>query len=121
MTFFAFLTIGLVCLIALFIYFSLVWDEDWVFGVIISSVLLLVSFIISTIPDVVKGKECRQAEVMKGFDSLIVKAPDWPEQFSTDFNCLEKPVRIVRTTYTNSWGLNENVGYTIEVIPVEKQ
>lgn len=121
MTFLAFLTIGLVCLIVLFIYLFFVWDEDWMIGVILSAILFIFSFVGSTIPDIVKSRECRQAEVMKGFDSLIVKAPDWPEQFSTDFNCLEKPVRIVRTTYTNSWGLNENVGYTIEVIPVEKQ
>lgn len=122
MTMLAFVTI--VCVLALIssMWLMVTYDEFPFFAlVMILAFATAICGILSCESNVIKSRQIKQAEVMKTFDALVIKAPDWPEQRSTDINFLDKPVQIVESTYVNSWGFMERKDYTVEVIPVEKQ
>lgn len=120
MTILAFITI--VCVLALIasMWLMVAYDEyPFICLVVILAFVTMICGALSSESNVIKSRQIKQAEVMKTFDALVIKAPDWPEQRSTDINFLDKPVQIVESTYVNSWGAMARKEYTVEVIPVE--
>lgn len=69
--------------------------------------------------DVLKTEK-RLAIVAETFDKIVLKATDWPEQTTTDFNALKKPVYVVRTEKVNKWGMDLKVEYTYEFVTMEE-
>lgn len=96
-------------------------DDNWMGTLLISFGLGAFVLIGSLNNDNVINVEKQSAEVIKTFDNIVVKATDWPEQNTKDFQVLEKPVQIVRKTMTNSWGMDKTYSYEIEIIPVENE
>jgi hypothetical protein len=64
-------------------------------------------------------EEVKQAAVSNTIDWISLKAVDWPEQFTTDFKALNRPVEVVKTTSTNHWGLDEEIKYTFRFVPID--
>ena len=95
------------------------WGEVFFYLSVLIGLIAFFLFLQSLTSNIPLSEEHRQAEVMRTFDALVIKAPDWPEQRSTDINFLDKPVQIVESTYVNSWGTMARKEYTVEVIPVE--
>ncbi len=78
-------------------------------------------FMLGVTSDIVVSQERRQVEVFKTFDHIALKAADWPEYFTTDFNTLEKPVNLVKTVKVNHWGLGKWTQWSYEILPVEER
>lgn len=85
----------------------------------VSSLAAFLCFGFSFEPNKQIKEEYKQAAVSNSFDFICLKAVDWPEQFTTDFKCLNRPVEVVKTTSTNRWGLNETITYTFRFVPIE--
>lgn len=95
-------------------------DNSWGFPTFLLAVGCCVTFIVmglfSVTPNNVTYTETRPVKICRSFDSIALKATDWPEQLTTDINVLERPVVIKKTTLVNKWGGDAKDKYTIEFV-----
>ena len=107
------------------IVFLIAWialdNEDWAIATIIGVICMVMFGVFSTIQNKKLCEDSKPAVVMESYDALIVKAPDWPEQISSNIAFLKNPVQVVRTTYGNSWGTDKTYSYSVELIEGSKK
>lgn len=114
-----FLAVGLVCsyMASKFYHtFSNLWqilnDCALCSGFLVAAIMLINSFE-STEPVLYESQVAQSART---YDSIVVKATGWPEQYTKDINFLEFPVKMKKITYANKWGADTKVKYSMETI-----
>lgn len=60
----------------------------------------------------IKSEEAREAEAVKVYDTIILKARGFPTQMVDDIKCLEHDVKVVKTIKVNKWGGSETISYS---------